>query len=575
MLLYDLAQLVILVLLAFIVIVGWGRLGLLILQIKVPVGFENQISWIGFSLIITFLEIIHLFTAISWKTSLLVCAIGICGLGNLLNFKTLKNWQMIMTSKLSSLNKLLLIIGIVFITFYMLRSMGYVNNYDSGIYHFASIKWVNEYPIIPGLGNVFSALAYNQSYFLFLGLLNVFPLWNHGVALGGLLLLLMTGLSLAQFCSRSSKVIRWAFGMPIFIFLNYLASTLSNPAPDTAVSFLQIVMFLSLIMIYESSKEQQETRMILVSTLIFLSIAIVTIKVSSAMFALITLGLTFLIAFKNFLQNRNWKLILLVSLIFGLIHLFRGYILSGAPLYPSEIGSLLNLPWAMSKESIFGERLWIYVWSRWPGANPADVIGSWSWFSHWLTTISLDVWLFAFVLTFLSVFNIFLFYLNNPIFSKTNRFILTLPLLISIIFWFFTAPQIRFLGAIPILLLSLNLWILFEAKKDTLKLVIIFNAKNSLFFKWIFIFIICLISLKFIGLRSISTSGWSPLPVVSKKEIITENGISVNAPLSGNQCWETTLPCSPLINSKLDLIKWPSGNGILNIIQKRPMYRLN
>jgi hypothetical protein len=502
-----------------------------------------------------------------------VSVIGLLGFISL-DFKCYIS-QLFLNSKKSTLfTRIFLIISISFFIIFCLRSMGYVNNYDSGIYHFGSIRWVNEYPIVPGLGNVFTALAYNQSYFLYLGLLNIAPYWNHGYAAGGLILLSLTGLTLAQFCIRSSTSLRWTFGIPIFIFLGYLGGTLSNPSPDTAVSLLQIVMFLLLVTLSNTQSIKNDQRQLLVSTLVILSITVVTIKISSAMFSLLTLGLALYFTHQSFYRKGEWKPVFFIGLIFGLTHLIRGYFLSGAPLYPSEIGSVLRLPWAMSPDSISGERFWIYVWSRLPGAIPAEVIGTWAWFPHWLSDLSYDVWIFFIVLVALLLINVWLLYVNRTASLTYKFFMLNLPIIGSIVFWFVSAPQVRFLGALPFLLLSLNLWICYELILLRYNFHKKFEIKYYFVLKVLLIFITCLMSLKLIGLRSISLEGWLPLPSVGMKTKVTEPGLIINMPSEGNQCWNAILPCSPQVKDELDVMQWPSGFLLFDIIPKRPIYRL-
>ena len=574
MFLWDIVQLVLLIVLTLLVLSGWGRIGLLILRIQAPTKIDIYIWWLGFSLIVGFLEIIHLFFAIDWRVTLLVTGIGITGLFISFNIKRFTRQFSALNRFSSTYVRVIFIIGCSFFIILILRSMGLSNNYDSGIYHFGSIRWVNEYPIVPGLGNVFSALAYNQSYFLYLGLLNFAPYWNHGYALGSLTMLLMTGLTLAQFCIRSPTSLRWAFGVPIFIFLGYLGGSLSNPSPDSAVSLLQIVMFLMLVTLYNSYQTVNEQRQLLVSTLIILSITVVTIKVSSAMFALMTLALTLSYAGQSFFHRGKWKSVLWIGLIIGATHLTRGYLLSGAPLYPSEIGSVLTLPWAMSRDAIFGERFWIYIWSRLPGAAPAEVIGTWAWLPQWIAALSFDVWIFTGVLVSLTLVNIWLLTLRKAPSSKYRCLMLTLPMLSSIVFWFMSAPQIRFLGAIPLLLLSLNLWILFEASSRAKSCLENIYFKHHALLELLVIMLLCLISLKLIGLRSISLEGWTPIPSVSTKDRATQTGLVINMPLEGNQCWNTPLPCSPQVKDELDLMRWPSGVFIFDLVQERPIYRL-
>lgn len=38
-------------------------------------------------------------------------------------------------------------------------------HYDSDLYHAQSIRWIEEYGVVPGLGNLHERFAYNSSFF--------------------------------------------------------------------------------------------------------------------------------------------------------------------------------------------------------------------------------------------------------------------------------------------------------------------------------------------------------------------------------------------------------------------------
>ena len=58
----------------------------------------------------------------------------------------------------------LLLIVLLFLLFAYGTSGGYIH-YDTGLYHAQSIRWIEEYGIVPGLGNLHSRLAYNSASF--------------------------------------------------------------------------------------------------------------------------------------------------------------------------------------------------------------------------------------------------------------------------------------------------------------------------------------------------------------------------------------------------------------------------
>mgnify|MGYP003412875850 FL=1 len=62
----------------------------------------------------------------------------------------------------SRVKKIVILFLIIFWAFF--TSRGYIH-YDSDLYHAQSIRWIEEYGIVKGLGNLHVRLAYNSSIF--------------------------------------------------------------------------------------------------------------------------------------------------------------------------------------------------------------------------------------------------------------------------------------------------------------------------------------------------------------------------------------------------------------------------
>jgi hypothetical protein len=127
------------------------------------------------------------------------------------------------------------------------------------------------------------------------------------------------------------------------------------------------------------------------------------------------------------------------------------------------------------------------------------------------------------------------------------------------LFWFFTAPDIRFLGAVSILYFSTSLWILYIQIVQSLPQRFRFRNKQLTFLYWAAAFIICLISLKLTGVRSISTQGWEKIPEFPLEIKKTLTNLQVNVATIHGQCWDALLPCVSIFNGNLhaDLINMP------------------
>ena len=147
---------------------SWGRFLSNILNIKKndKKGIIANI-WLGFVFCIFFFSIYHLFLPINAFASSLFYFPGII-------------YFVIKYAK--KLPKFIASIGILNLTVIVLTlfmasavSMQVPTNFDAGLYHLNSIKWINEYHIIKGIGNLHTRLGFNQSFFLYSASLNFHP----------------------------------------------------------------------------------------------------------------------------------------------------------------------------------------------------------------------------------------------------------------------------------------------------------------------------------------------------------------------------------------------------------------
>ena len=166
------------VMLAIVALLGWGNLTWRALACERPARPDTATAWLGFCVVTGVVDALHLFVAIDWKVTVLVGAIGLAGWASEAAGAARLHalWQRV-ASLAERYPWQAGLLGILVLS-WCLRAMAVPNNYDSGLYHFQSIRWINEEPIVFGLGNLHWRMALNQSYFGFLALLNLAPLWN-------------------------------------------------------------------------------------------------------------------------------------------------------------------------------------------------------------------------------------------------------------------------------------------------------------------------------------------------------------------------------------------------------------
>lgn len=449
------------------------------------------------------------------------------------------------------------------------RSMLHPKNWDSGLYHFNKIRWINSYPVVPGLGNLHGRLAFNQSFFAYVAALNFYPFFGHGYSIANSFLLLLTIATfidpLRPVFSKPSLLLeshpfRYIPIVILFPVLGYLAlfsDGLFAPSPDLPSTFLQLTMFVVLaqgIGEWRSGEANQNYR---VEFLALLAVTAVTIKLSNLAFSFVIMSFSLLYAAKVQAMSAVIR-IMVLSAVIGLVWCLQSVVLSGAPLYPSTIG-YLPVEWSVPLESIENEAKAIYSWGRQPFTHYNKVLGNWDWFGPWLVRLSRDMVnvvyplataIFFFSITLiLSVTN----HLRNGSRPQYMEWTILLPAVIGLIYWFFTAPDPRFANAL-FFIISLGPVLLFlsSIQKRLSKqlyfiaivtVVIVFNFQLAAF---------CMKNIQIIKWYSIS--GWHPLksaPLVTK---VTSSGLSVytldEKPL---QCWDSPLPSTPYFNPRLTL----------------------
>ena len=423
--------------------------------------------WIGLCICISFAELIHFALPINWQVSVAVLGLGIFLELHHYRYNYLKAISAArLNASISAQTRLHLTAFCAISFIWISAAMLTPNNYDSGLYHFSSIKWLNEHPLILGLVNLHSRLAFNQSYFALIALLNFHPFYPQAYAGTGVYLLILTALSCAHFIGASTPHRIFLF-VCLLILLNGFVLKASSPTPDLAVALFQIVIFLVLFNILRSDgrappcvneRRVQDTSAPL---LILLCASSVTIKLSMVMFCFGAALMMYrpIIEWAKGQRLYGLRLIVICATILC-IHAIRGIGLSGMPFYPSTLGALWNLPYAPDISVPINEANWVYSWARQPGLSPELVLGNWAWLTPWVAAQPIRFWILSISALALLAINLMLLLDNRVARNHVRMYALYTPLVLGVGFWFFTAPEPRFLGAILELSVALGAWLL-------------------------------------------------------------------------------------------------------------------
>ncbi len=450
------------------------------------------------------------------------------------------------------------------------RAMLSPTNYDSGLYHFNTIRWINTYPLVPGLGILHGRLAFNQSFFVYVATLNFHPFFGYGRSLANsFLLLLLVATLLPSLISvlrqpellTKRHIFLYAsdlFIFPIVVYLALFSDGLASPTPDLASTLLQLAMFVMLadgIAEWLEGQREQDYR---VMVLVVLAATAVTIKLSNLAFSAVIIGTCLAYAGQTSRAHIQSAVRIILPVVVVILSWgFRGFVLSGAPLYPSTIG-YAPVEWSVPIEDVVNEANWVYSWARQPEAHWSEILGSWDWFGPWSRRISTNITgivypvalavLFCIITMIIGVFS-FLKKLSRPRYLEVG---ILLPSLFGLTFWFITAPDPRFANALFWLLsIGSSLVLLTSLQRVVSKRVflvtigIVFVLANLGFAGYIF-------EHRY-AINDISLSGWYPVTEVPLSKQTTDSGLVIYKPEKGIQCWDSPLPSTPDFNSNLRL----------------------
>ena len=253
-------------------------------------------------------------------------------------------------------------------------------HYDTGLYHAQSIRWIEEYGVVKGLGNLHCRLAYNSSSFA------LSALYSFGF-LGGQSYHCMAGvfaLILAKVCSEITEAWRRkklllsdvARLMGIY-YLLIIFDEMVSPASDY---FMVLTVFYLVIRYLELAEEGTES-WLPYGLLALLCVFTISVKLSAAFVILFALKPAV-----QLIKERNGKGIagfLGMGLFIMLPFLIRNVLISGWLVYPFTAVDFFPVDWKIPVEIADYDAREIRAWGR--GIHDAAEYGRnfSEWFPEW------------------------------------------------------------------------------------------------------------------------------------------------------------------------------------------------
>lgn len=400
---------------------------------------------LGLCIITVYSQIFSLFYKVG-KVAFLCMAV-LCAITGLLLWKSIRAyWKELLHA--IKWYQLMLIAGLVVLV--LILTVQIPMHYDTDLYHAQMIRWIEEYGVVKGLGNLHNRFAYNSSFFCLQALFSLkFMLGISLHTVNGFVCFLILGysiLSLNIFKRRRlmvSDIIKLA--VPFYFVFTDAKFFISSPGSDLLAQLLVIYLTAK----WSEYMEQGQRDGVVYGILALLAVWAVTVKLSAAMLVLLALYPAV-----SLLGKRQWKKVALflgAGAVIALPFLIRNVVISGYLLYPYPSIDLFDMDWKMPSYVAEEDSIEIRAWGR--GMTQKDMYEApasvWlpKWYDNLSTGFQILLWL-NIPLLFWSVFD-WIVMVRQKVFLRLNLMAVIIACLWA---WFFLAPLPRY-GAIYLWLL--------------------------------------------------------------------------------------------------------------------------
>lgn len=336
----------------------------------------------------------------------------------------------------------IIVIGILFLLFAYGSSHGFMH-YDSDLYHAQSIRWIEEYGVVKGLGNLHTRLAYNSASFCLTALYSMSFLNGQSYHVcAGFLAFIIAVLCMDLFKKESIKVFK--LSNIVRVVAIYYILTIFDEMVSPASDYFMVLMTFGIMILYMELIEGHETDALPYAFLVLLCLVVISIKVSGALVILLSAYPIYL-----FIKAKDTGSVIKFSIL-GIVtvvpFLIRNIILSGYLLYPFPSIDIFDFEYKMPSWVAEFDSHEIQVYGR----GYSDVtrydepftrwIGSWFSSLDAVNKVSFLAGLFGIV--------IFVVLLVKAIVGKEREelpyFIAMGTMNVSFIFFMLTSPNIRY-----------------------------------------------------------------------------------------------------------------------------------
>lgn len=425
-------------------LIGYGVMSVLTRYITYRVRHMDSYLMCGFAAVTIYAQFFSLLGRVGLAANLILCVDGLAVAwigGHKLGGMLRKVWSDIRDNQSGKRGRMFIIL-FLFLLFAYGASRGIIH-YDTSLYHAQSIRWLEEYGLVKGLGNLHCRLAYNSSSFALSALYSMVILGgqSYHCAAGWLAFLLaVVSLEIIDRLRRGRMQISdFARVMCIYYLVNIFDEMVS-PASDyfmVLIAFYIVIRWLDLL-------EEEVSEILPYAVLCVLGVFLLTVKLSAALILILTIYPAYrLIKEKRFGEILSY---LILGFVTALPYFIRNFLISGWLVYPFTQIDLFDVVWKMPKGVADYDAREIQVWGRGYTDVTRYDISVREWLPDWLRALAGSDKLFvAMALVCVCVLIIYGVGMACGLWRKRGRLLLVQTTVAgSFLFWLCTSPLMRY-----------------------------------------------------------------------------------------------------------------------------------
>jgi len=365
---------------------------------------------------------------------------------------------------LSLTNKVL--IFLLFGVWVFFTSRGYCVM-DMDLYHGQSIRWIEEYGVVKGLGNLHARFGYNSAFFPVSALFSMKFLLGHSLhTVNGWIAFLSSVelLNLGKAFKRRKMFLSDYARVGLFYYLTTIWDEILSPSSDYAVMLTIFFVIIKWLAQLEEEDVERRNHIAPYALLCVAGVYTLTLKVTAGLILILLIKPAYML-----IKQKKWKEIaiyLTLGLLVAVPWFTRNVLITGWLLYPFPAIDLFHVDWKMTDVSeiiVDAELIKVY------GKGMQDVginVPLTKWYPHWFSTqlfkLEKVLILAALLACVLVIGNTLCIFIKKK-WEKLDILLVMVTVMCSYLFWQFSAPLMRYGYAHVLLLVALIYGCIVEA----------------------------------------------------------------------------------------------------------------